>query len=241
MIVHDRTPMGNPLRQGSAEWMDLHVGRPTVSSLHKILTEAKLGYSASARKFAAELIGERILGKSLNEYDEERFGRSFSGNRWTDRGTDMEGEARLWYSFYRDVEVAQVAFISTDDLRFGGSPDGLVGEDGLIEIKCRNAAHHMRCIAGAEEIASRLQTQGYLWLTGRAWIDVVAYNPDLPKKIVRQYPEPSVQEMIGVQLERFFGELERGERRLRDIGDVIEEDEEVQWDLNESLNEEVPA
>ena len=238
MIVHDKTPMGNPLRQGSAEWMDLHVGRPTVSQLSRILTPSKLEYSKAARAYAAELVGERILGKSLNEADEERFGRSFAGNRWTDRGTDMEDEARLWYAFYRDVDVERVAFISTDDGRFGGSPDGLVGDDGLVEIKCRNAANHMRCIAGVDEIADRLQTQGYLWLTGRAWIDVLAYNPDLPKKIVRQYPEPSVQEMIGLQLDRFLGDMDRGEQRLRALGDVIIEDEDISWDLSEA---EAPA
>lgn len=235
MKIIDTTPMGNPLRQGSAEWFDLHVGRPTVSQLSRILTPARLDYSKSARAYASELIGERILGKSLNEYDEDRFGRSFSGNAWTHRGTDMENEARMWYEFYRDVEVSAVGFIMTDDERFGGSPDGLVGEDGLIEIKCRSAVHHMRCITGVDEIADRLQTQGYLWLTGRAWIDVVAYNPDLPKKIVRQYPEPEAQDMIGAQLDRFFTEFERAERKLRDLGDVIEEDEEITWDLNESL------
>jgi hypothetical protein len=220
--------MGNELRQGSAEWLDLHVGRPTVSNLSRILTPSRLSYSKSARGFASELIGERMLGKSLDEYDEERFGFT---TKWMGRGTWLEEEARMWYEFYRDVEVEQVGFVETDDGRFGGSPDGLVGDDGIIEIKCRSAKAHMKCITGVEEIADRLQTQGYLWLTGRTWIDVIAYNPELPKRIVRQVPEPEVQEMIGAHLERFFKEMDLAERRLLEAGDVIEDSEEVEWNL----------
>lgn len=230
MIIHRTTPMGNPLRQGSAEWLDMRHGIPTCSQLSRILTPARLEYSKGARAFAAELIGERILGVPLDGYD---------GNQWTDRGTEVEEEARLWYEFYKEVEVDRVPFITTDAGNFGGSPDGLVGEDGLIEIKCRSAKHHMRCITGVDEIADRLQTQGYLWLTGRKWVDVVAYNRDLPKKIVRQYPDEEVQGMITKQLDRFFTEMERAERKLLELGEVIEEDEDLQWDLNESLEEAV--
>lgn len=221
--------------QGSSEWVRLHIGRPSVSKLPRILTSARLEYSKGARAYASELIAERMLGRPLDwgqEYD----------TIWTDRGTSMEDEARRWYAYYKDVEVQTVGFITTDDETFGGSPDGLVGDDGLIEIKCRGAKAHARCMTGADEIAERLQTQGYLWLTGRAWVDVVAYNPDLPKKIVRQYPDEHVQEMIGAQLERFFKELERAERKLSELGDVIEEDEDIRWDLSESLKlEGVPS
>jgi hypothetical protein len=221
MKIHD-------CKQGSSEWVALHIGRPSVSKLPRILTNTRLEYSKGARAYAAELIAERMLGRPLDwgaEYD----------TIWTDRGTDMEKEARDFYAFFRDVEVTEVGFIETDAGHFGGSPDGLVGDDGLVEIKCRSAKHHARCITGVEEIAERLQTQGYLWLTGRAWIDVVAYNPDLPKMIVRQYPEEEVQEMIGRQLDRFCAEMETAERKLRDLGDVITEDEDLKWTLIESV------
>ena len=223
MKIHD-------CKQGSSRWIELHIGRPSVSNLPNILTAAKLEYSKGARAYASELIAERILGRPLDwgaEYD----------TIWTDRGTDMEAEARNFYAFHRDCEVVQVGCIETDAGDFVGSPDGLVGDVGLVEIKCRSAKHHARCITGVEEIAERLQTQGYLWLTGRAWIDVVAYNPALPKKIVRQYPDEHVQKMIGAQLERFLREMERAERKLLDLGPVIEEDEELLWDLVESVRE----
>jgi hypothetical protein len=224
MKIHD-------CEQGSSEWVALHIGRPSVSKLNRILTSARLEYSKGARAYASELIAERMLGRPLD------WGAEYDGTIWTDRGTSMEDEARRWYAFYKDVEVQEVGFITNDEETFGGSPDGLVGDVGLVEIKCRGAKAHARCMTGADEIADRLQTQGYLWLTGRAWVDVIAYNPDLPKKIVRQYPEDKVQEMIGRQLTRFLAEMERAERRLRDLGDVIEEDEDIKWTLIESLKE----
>lgn len=220
--------------QGSSRWVELHIGRPSVSCLPRILTSVNLTYSKAARAYASELIAERMLGRPLD------WGQEFD-TIWTDRGTSMEDEARRWYAFYRDVEVAKVGFITTDDETFGGSPDGLVGDVGIIEIKCRSAKQHARCMTGAEDIAERLQTQGYLWLTGRAWVDVIAYNPDLPKKIVRQYPEERVQDAITGQLTRFLTEMDRAERKLRELGDVIEEDEEVYWDLAESIKEGAPA
>lgn len=217
-------------KQGSSEWVRLHIGRPTVSNLPKIITSARLEYSKAARAYASELIAERMLGRPLD------WGAELE-TIWTDRGTDMEAEARAWYSFYKDTEVQQVGFIETDAGHFGGSPDGLVGDVGIVEIKCRSAKHHARSMTGVDEIADRLQTQGYLWLTGRAWIDVVAYNPDLPKKIVRQYPEKHVQEMIGTHLDRFCRDMERVERKLTELGPVIEDDEEFQWTLIESIRE----
>lgn len=210
MKIHD-------VVQGTSEWFDARTGIPTVSNLGKILTEKRLDYSASAPKYAAELIGERLLGKSFEEDD--------SGNVWTSYGQDTEEKARRWYAYHKDAEVQTVGFVTTDDGSFGGSPDALVDDDGLLEIKCRSLRHHMRSIATLEEIADRLQVQGYLWLTDRKWIDVVAYNPVLPKKIVRTYPDPAVQRAIEAALERFAKDLETTQMIVDGIaGDVIEDD-----------------
>lgn len=218
--------------QGSDEWWAYHTGRPSISNLSRILTPSRLEYSKAARGYASEVIAERILGAPLAQVE------GSADTIWTERGLAVEEFARNWYSFHRDVEVTQIGCILNDAETVVGSPDGLVGDDGIIEIKCYGAAHHARIMTGADaEIANRLQTQGYLWLTGRKWIDVVAFNPDLPKKITRQLPDPEVQEMIGKQLERFFREMERAERKLAELGDVIEESEDLQWDLNESLAE----
>ena len=217
-------------KQGSREWWAARLGVPTVSSLGRILTEKQLNPSKSRHSYAAELVAERMLGRPLDwGQDQDTI--------WTERGTDMEAEARRWYEMYRDCDVAQVGFITTDAGGFGGSPDGLVGEDGLIEIKCRSAKHHIRAIMGTEPIAGQLQTQGYLWLTGREWIDVVAYNDVLPKKIVREHQIPEFQQAITAGLDTFLAELDRGFDKLEALGDVIEESDEIEWQLIESIKQ----
>jgi len=136
--------------------------------------------------------------------------------------------------------VTEVGFISTDDGTFGGSPDGLVGDDGGVEIKCRNAKHHMACLLGIEDIADRLQVQGYLWLTSRAWWDVVAYNPELPIKIVRTHQDPTVQVAIEKALDFFFADFQKAEEALAKRGDVIDEDDTLILELVESVKAGAP-
>ncbi len=221
MKVHD-------CRQGSSEWFALRLGIPTVSRFGRIMTPARLGYSKAAPAFAAELVAEELLGYPLDfgaDYDDEQIsGRDASGNVWTRRGTDLEAEARLWYAALRDVDVQEVGFVTTDDEAVGGSPDGLVDADGGLEIKCRGAKAHVRCLVGVDPIADTNQIQGYLWLTGRAWWDVLAYNPSLPKRIERHYPDPAWAEAWTGCLERFGKDMERAEAVLLGDAEVIEDD-----------------
>lgn len=188
MIVHDCV-------QGSSEWVSLHIGRPTVSRFGRIMTPAQRKYSKAAPGFIIELLTERLIGYPLDwgafGDDEDVHGRDSDGNVWTRRGKDMEAEARAWYAAYRDADVTEVGFVTTDDERIGGSPDAFVGDDGGLEIKCRGAKMHMRCVLGEDPVADVNQVQGYLWLTGSDWWDVCAYSPDLPNRIERHYPDPS--------------------------------------------------
>lgn len=236
-------------QQGSDEWWALRIGVPSVSSLSRILTPKQLGYSAGARGYASELIGERLFGEVM-----DRDG----GSIWTEYGKAGEDFGRTWYEFQYDADVQQVGSITTEIVRvdkdgdpvtdeggefvtdtFLGSPDGLVGDDGIVEIKCPKATTHMQYLTRHKDLSGEywLQVQGYLWLTGRKWCDIISFNPDLPKKRVRVYPEPHVQDAITGQLERFFREMDLAYRRLKDLGDVIEEDQEITWNLNESPEE----
>lgn len=208
--VHD-------VKQGSREWWALHLGIPTASSFSRIITEKKLAYSAGAERYAAELIAEKLIGRPLD------WGVS-EDNIWTERGTDMEEEARAWYELYRDVEIMPVGFVTIWDRTVGGSPDGLVGSDGLVEIKCRGAKAHAACMMGLDDSATRIQTQAYLWLTGRDWIDIIAYNDVLPKRVDRHGRDETVIDHINGHLGRFLNEMEKAEKRLREMGDVIEGD-----------------
>tara|TARA_R110000787_G_scaffold198972_1_gene310052 strand:- start:1916 stop:2602 length:687 start_codon:yes stop_codon:yes gene_type:complete len=223
MIVHD-------CAQGSSEWWDLRLGIPTVSQLSKIITPKALKYSAGAKSFTATLIAERALGRPLD------WGQSMD-TIWTERGTSMEDEARTFYEFYRDCDVVVPGFCTLDGGGFGGSPDGLVGDFGGVEIKCRAAQAHQECLNGTAEIADRLQVQGYLWLTGRSWWDVLAYNdaPELRNKIQRVYPDGAVHTAIEEGLDRFMSEMTEVEARLAEYGPVIEEDDQLLHELRESV------
>lgn len=235
--------------QGSDEWWALRVGAPSVSSLSRILTPSQLGYSTGARGYISDLVGERMLGSVM-----DRDG----GSIWTEYGKEGEDFGRKWYSWFYDVDVRQVGSITTEIVRtdsegepvqgedgfvtdtFLGSPDGLVGSDGIVEIKCPKATTHMQYLTKHKDLSNEywLQTQGYLFLTGREWCDLISFNPDLPKKRVRVLPDPKVQEMIERQLQRFFREMATCWRKLNELGEVIEESDELRWDLSASLEEE---
>lgn len=207
------------VKQGSREWWALRLGIPTVSSFGRIMTEKRLDYSSAAPAYAAELIGERILGRPLD------WGVGETRETiWTERGKDMEKEAADWYQLYRGVEAREVGFITIWDDTVGGSPDRLVDEDGIVEIKCRSAKSHARAMMGVDPIAGVLQTHGYLWITGREWLDQVAYNDVLPPRIDRVYRDETIIEAMRAHVARFLNELEEAEAVLEKCGDVIEND-----------------
>lgn len=166
------------VEQGTPEWEAARIGIPTASRFDEILTPKTLKPSTSATKYRSQLLAEWLCGTSID----------FSGNSgFMDRGKEMEPEARAWYEFSRKCEIDRVGFVLRDDGETGGSPDGLVGVDGGIEIKCPAIHTHIGYLLEPATLVSdyRGQTQGYMYLTGRAWWDVISYHPDLPKVVQR--------------------------------------------------------
>lgn len=161
--------------QGSDLWRTSRLGVPTASQFKRILTPSTLKPSTQAEAYAAELAAELALGAPLDEL----------GGGFVDRGTTLEGQARKWYEFRRDATVAQVGFCLRDDMEVGCSLDGLVGEDGLLEIKCLSAKHHAVAFVKPPLNDHRCQVQGQLWVTGRSWCDLLFFNPELPPRLVR--------------------------------------------------------
>jgi exodeoxyribonuclease (lambda-induced) len=155
-----------------------------------------------------------------------------------ERGVEMEEEARRWYAMERDVDVTRAGLVLRDDGLVVGSPDGLVGEDGVVEIKCPSAAQHMRYRLG-EEPDYLGQVQGYLYLTGRQWCDFLSYHPEL-KPFLRRYPrdEEYLAALVPV-LDEF------AEQCARDREDFAVErvlrpwDMEMRAEMNEANREEV--
>lgn len=194
--------------QGDLTWRVAHLATPTCSSYGKIIQPTRLKYSEGASKYISALLCEWALGVPLDSKDMTR-----TGTQWMERGTDMEAQARAWYEWERDVEVQKVGYIERSDGRTGGSPDGLVGTDGILEVKCLGAAGHMAALL--EGVSDwRAQTQGYLYLTERAWVDICLFNPVLPKIIHRVERDDNFILQLHRCLGRFLRELDAGKRKL---------------------------
>jgi hypothetical protein len=188
------------------EWRRERMAMPTASQFARILTTANRKYAAAAEGYRAELLAEWMLGGPLEGHGAGGF---------ADRGTEMEDEAREWYEFAREVEVNKPGFVKRADGRVGGSPDGLVGEDGLIEIKCLGAKGHVMALLDPNpETDYWGQMQGYLYLTGRDWCDLVLYHPTFPRRVVRVERDEAYQVQLHRALARFLRELDQGKRDL---------------------------
>ena len=148
--------------QGSDEWWDAKLGFVSASNFSKVLNKAK-GRGLYMRKLAAE----RLTGLREESYT----------NKIMDKGSETEQEARKYYETVNDCEVKQVGFVMRDD-SIGGSPDGLIGELGLLEVKCPLSSTHIATILSGKMPDLHVpQVQGLLWITDRKWCDFVSYDP----------------------------------------------------------------
>lgn len=158
--------------QGSQAWIAARLGRVTASRVADVIAKTKSGYGASRQNYMAELIAERLTGGPA-----ERF--QSAAMAW---GTEKEPDARAAYELIADVDVVQVGFVEHPRIAMAGaSPDGLIGEDGLIEIKCPNTSTHIDTLLSGT-VPGKYVTQ-MLWqmsCTGRAYCDFVSYDPRLP-------------------------------------------------------------
>ena len=161
------------MEQGSAEWFAARLGKVTASKVADVVAKTKSGYSTSRANYMAQLVAERLTGTVAESF-------SNAAMQW---GTDMEPEARTAYEFLHDAAVAEIAFVPHPTIEAAGaSPDGLVGDDGLVEIKCPNTATHIETLLSGK-VPSKYETQ-MLWqmaCTGRAWCDFVSYDPRMPE------------------------------------------------------------
>ena len=163
------------IEQGTEAWMQCRLGKATASKMQDITAKTKSGWSASRANYAAQLICERLTGKPTESF-------ASAAMVW---GTEKESEARAAYSFYTDAEVTEVGFIDHPSIpRSGASPDGLVGEDGLIEIKCPNTATHLETLLGGGiDLKYQKQLIWQMACTGRQWCDFVSFDPRLPAEL----------------------------------------------------------
>lgn len=163
------------IAQGSAGWHNLRLGKVTASKVADIIAKTKTGYSASRANYAAQLITERLTGLPTE-------GFTNAAMQW---GTETEPEARAAYEFNRAETVVEVAFVPHPTIgETGASPDGLVGEEGLVEIKCPNTATHIETLIGGAVPAKYVtQMQWQMACTGRKWCDFVSFDPRMPESM----------------------------------------------------------
>lgn len=163
------------MEQRTEEWFKARLGKVTASRVADVLAKTKTGVSASRANYLTELVVERLTGQQAELYMNDAM-------QW---GTDTEPQARMAYEAHKSVLVDEVGFIDHSSIAmFGCSPDGLVGDDGLIEIKCPNSKTAIETILSGKAPSKYIpQMQTQMAVTGRAWCDFVSFDPRLPEDL----------------------------------------------------------
>lgn len=184
------------IEQGSPEWKAQRCGKVTASRIADIIAKTKTGYSTTRANYAAELVCERLTGNAAEHYTNAAM-------QW---GTDKEPEAKAAYELMRDIDIVEAEFVLHPKIAMtGASPDGYVGDVGLIEIKCPITATHIDTLLKGQ-VPDKYEVQ-MLWqmaCTGRAWCDYVSFDPRLPP-----------------HLQLFVKRVHRNEPRIKELEDEV--------------------
>lgn len=183
--------------QNSPEWYQCRLGIPTASKFSTLLATGRGGgESKTRREYLYKLAGEILTGEPMYSYSNDHM----------ERGKEMEGEARDMYVFLTDLEPTRVGFIRNG--RKGCSPDSLIGNDGMLEIKTKLA--HLQCeVLLCDEFPTehKAQCQGQLWVAEREWVDFCSYWPKLPLFAKRVYRDDAYIKKLSDEVDRFNSEL----------------------------------
>jgi len=196
--------------QNSEEWMLARAGIPTASEFKTVLAKGRNGAASVGRRtYMLKLAGERITGEPAEGFT----------NKHTERGHALEPEARAYYAFETDNEPRLVGFIKADDGNVGCSPDSLIGDNGLLEIK--TALPHILgdiILKDTFPPAHKAQCQGQLWIAEREWIDLVVYYPNMPTFIKRAYRDEEYIAALAQAVSEFNEELLETTARINAYG-----------------------
>jgi putative phage-type endonuclease len=201
------------MEQRSDEWRAARLGKATGSRIADIVAKTKSGYSTSRANYGAQLVCERLTGVAAESFVSPAMA-------W---GVEKEPEARRLYEFEHDIEVEKVGFLDHPRIAMSGaSPDGLIGDTGLIEVKCPLTATHIDTLIG-QSIPGRYvtQMQWQLAVTGRLWCDFVSYEPRLPINLRLFVRRVHRDDRAIAELERevaaFLAEVEQTIARLQGL------------------------
>ena len=199
--------------QGTPEWIEARLGIPTASCFSKIITPTGRASSSQA-DYKRKLIAEWVCGEPFDE---------FMGNEWTDRGTELEPQARKQYEFDTDMEVKQIGFAYANEQKmWGASPDGLVGDDGLLELKVPSPQWHLYYLSEPElPTKYRIQVQGQMWVCQREFCDFMSFHPDYPTMRVRVEKDESLHAAFEEHIGKFVEELQAARTKLLELGVTV--------------------
>jgi hypothetical protein len=184
--------------QNSEEWYSRRLGIPTASEFARIVTPTGKK-SDQADAYMNRLIAEWALGTQLEDGVE---------TQWMQHGHELEALAMRSYAFEMDAEPEEVGFITTDDGLIGASPDRLVGESGLLELKCPAPQTHIYYMRTRKlSLKYKPQTQGQLLVSGREWVDLQSFHPGLPTVIIRQHRDEEYITLLDAELRAFVDRL----------------------------------
>ncbi len=182
------------IEQNSPEWVAAKIGKPSASNANRLITSIGAP-SKSLLPFAQELAEDKVAGQAVN---------AWGGNAYTERGHELEEEARMAYEIETGSDVEEVGYIEDDLQRYIVSPDGLVGDRGMVEIKCLPKKHGSTLVYYAKnnrippDYIPQLQMQ--LFVSQREWVDLYYYSPLLPNLCVRVFPDGKLFSSLENQL-----------------------------------------
>lgn len=200
------------IEQGTPEWFAARLGNVTASRVADVIAKTKSGYSASRDNYMAQLICERMTNTVAESYTNAAM-------QW---GTETEPLARAAYESVADVLVDEVGYVQHPSIeRAGASPDGLVGADGLLEIKCPNTATHIDTLLSNQVPTKYItQMQWQMACTKRAWCDFVSFDPRLPNGlqmfVKRVEFDTEYAATLEVEVTKFLAELDAKISKLKE-------------------------
>jgi putative phage-type endonuclease len=204
--------------QHTPEWHAARLGKATASRIADVVAKTKSGYSTSRANYAAQLVCERLTGVHAESFVSPAMA-------W---GVEKEAEARRLYEFERDLQAVTVGFIDHPVITMSGaSPDGFVGDVGLIEVKCPITATHIDTLLG-RSVPGRYvtQMQWQMAVTGRQWCDFVSYDPRLPLHlrlfIERVHRDAALIAQLEGEVSSFLAEVQATLAKLQSLASQAE-------------------
>lgn len=196
--------------QRTAEWFAERAGCCTASRAADVLARIKTGEAATRRKYRIQLCTERLTGVPVQGYQNAAM-------LW---GTETEPEARMAFEAERGAFVEEVGFCRHPEIVYcGASPDGTIGDEGLLEIKCPESTTHLEWMSQERVPPEHIpQIQFQLWVTGRKWCDFVSYDPRFPEHlrlyVVRVERDLKFIENLSAEVCNFLAEVDTLYHRL---------------------------